>query len=197
MYANVAQENFFFLIEVMSKYQMCLTHRSGESPGTSLTKVDYKMGWWKIPNCCFSRFWSSSDHFIVILFWHFIATSREPAAIHYKICAQLHPLNSKGDWNRLWSCQVAFCTAYVCPAYHIIDLFFSTTHRIMCVTFSSPESSRFFLHYIHTAAHSHVSWQLTALHVRMGPFMLLLGEALRPPPNPQPPPPACFIQTLS
>ena len=29
---NGEQENLF--IEVMLKYQMCLTHRSGESPGT-------------------------------------------------------------------------------------------------------------------------------------------------------------------
>ena len=72
-------------------------------------------------------------------------------------------------WNRLWSCQVTFCTADMpsCVSHYSPFLLNHSSHHVcylvppMSVTWSLPESSRVFPHYTDTATHSHLSWQLS------------------------------------
>ena len=65
----------------------------------------------------------------------------------------------------------------------IYNLLVDTTYYVVLVPYSFHILSSAML-LIRTIVCLVGCWLSTALHVRMGPFMLLWGEALRPPPNP-------------
>ena len=99
-------------------------------------------------------------------FPHYIDT-----AVHSHLSSQLTALHVK---------MVHFAPR-ICPAYHIIDLFFSTTHRIMCVTWSFPRILPVFssLYYSHCSSQSFVV-TTGSITCENGSFHAALGGGAAP-----------------